>query len=205
MYVANMRLLAGVFGLVLAFGAVARGETWNIDDSHSQANLKIKHLMISTVHGKITGIKGTVDYDGKDVTKASVMATLDPATIDTGNAKRDEHLRSADFLDVAKFKTMTFKSTGIEKAGDGFKLKGAFTMHGVTKSVTLNADAISPEIKDPWGNFRHGISASTKISRKDFGLAWNKALESGGVVVGDELDITIEMEIMKAGAAKASK
>lgn len=196
-----MKLLSkmGLLLLVLVGAGQAVGETWDIDDSHSQANLTVKHLMISKVHGKITGIKGKVEFDGKDLSKASVDATLDPATINTSNAKRDEHLRGPDFLDVAKFPAMSFKSKKIEKTKSGFKLVGDLTLHGVTKAVSLNGEGPTDEIKDPWGNMRRGLSATTKISRKDFGLTWNKALESGGVVVGDELDITIEMEIMKAG------
>lgn len=197
MKLSRVNVVSVLVGLV--FGSMALADTWDIDDSHSQANLKVKHLMISTVHGKITGVKGKVEFDGKDITKASVDASLDPASIDTGNAKRDEHLRSPDFLDVAKFPTMTFKSKKVEKTKDGFNLTGDLTLHGVTKPVTLKAEGPTPEMKDPWGNTRRGVSASTKINRKDFGLNWNKALESGGVLVGDELDITIEMEIMKAG------
>ena len=186
-------------GLTLVFSNVASADTWQVDSSHTQANFKVRHMMISWVHGKITEATGTVEYDGKDFTKAKVDITLDPKTIDTGNAKRDEHLRSPDFFDVAKFPTMSFKSTKITKVGSGMNIAGDLSLHGVTKSVVLKCEAPSKELKDAKGGSRVGVSGTTKINRKDFGLSWNKALEAGGVAVGEELDINVEIEIMKPG------
>lgn len=192
----NSMLLAG-FTLILP--NIASADTWQVDSAHTQANFKVRHMMISWVHGKITEATGKVEYDGKDFTKASVDVTLDPKSIDTGNAKRDEHLRSPDFFDVAKFPTMAFKSTKITKAGSGMNIAGDLTLHGVTKPVVLKCEAPSKELKDAKGGSRVGVSGTTRINRKDFGLSWNKALEAGGVAVGEELDIDVEIEIMKPG------
>jgi polyisoprenoid-binding protein YceI len=148
-----------------------------------------------------------VNIDEKDVTKSTVEATIDASTVNTNEPKRDEHLRSADFFDVAKFPTITFKSKSVKKSGEGkLAVTGDLTMHGVTKEVTLDVEGPAKEIKDPWGNVRSGASASTKINRKDFGLGWNKVLEAGGVAVGEEVAITLDVELTKkAPAAPAAK
>ena len=194
--------LAGVFTAVflLAVPALAPASTWNIDPEHSAVEFKVRHLMVSNVKGVFGKVAGVVTVDDKDLTKSSVSATIDTASIDTGVAKRDTHLKSADFLEVDKYPTMTFVSTQIVKSGNtgGFKLIGDLTLHGVTRKVALDVEGPAPQIKDPMGNIRSGASATAKINRKDFGLTWNKVLEAGGVAVGDEVVINIEVELIKA-------
>lgn len=190
------RLLTGA-ALCMA-PALAVASTWNIDPEHSSIEFKVRHLMVSNVKGVFGKVAGVVSVDDKDVTKSSVSATIDTSSIDTGVAKRDAHLRSPDFLDVEKYPAMTFASTKIVRSGDGLKVTGNLTLHGVTRPVVLDVEGLSPEVKDPMGNLRRGASASTKINRKDFGLTWNKALEAGGVAVGDEVGINIEVELIKA-------
>lgn len=194
--------LAGVFTAVflLVVPALAPASTWNIDPEHSAVEFKVRHLMVSNVKGVFGKVAGVVTVDDKDLTKSSVSATIDTASIDTGVAKRDTHLKSADFLEVDKYPTMTFVSTQIVKSGNagGFKLIGDLTLHGVTRKVALYVEGLAPQIKDPMGNIRSGASATTKINRKDFGLTWNKMLEAGGVAVGDEVVINIEVELIKA-------
>lgn len=194
--------LAGVFTAVflLVVPALAPASTWNIDPEHSAVEFKVRHLMVSNVKGVFGKVAGVVTVDDKDLTKSSVSATIDTASIDTGVAKRDTHLKSADFLEVDKYPTMTFVSTQIVKSGNagGFKLIGDLTLHGVTRKVALDVEGPAPQIKDPMGNIRSGASATTKINRKDFGLTWNKVLEAGGVAVGDEVVINIEVELIKA-------
>jgi polyisoprenoid-binding protein YceI len=178
---------------------VAFGSTWNIDADHSNIGFKVRHLMVSNVKGVFGKVRGVVNVDDQDITRSTVNATIDTASIDTGVAKRDAHLKSPDFLDVAKFSTMTFVSTRTVRDGaDKLKVAGNLTLHGVTRPVVLDVEGPSQETKDPMGNIRRGASASTKISRKDFGLTWNKVLEAGGVAVGDEVTISIEVELIKA-------
>ena len=194
--------LAGVFTAVflLVVPTLALASTWNIDPEHSAVEFKVRHLMVSNVKGVFGKVAGVVTVDDKDLTKSSVSATIDTASIDTGVAKRDTHLKSADFLEVDKYPTMTFVSTQIVKSGNtgGFKLIGDLTLHGVTRKVALDVEGPAPQIKDPMGNIRSGASATAKINRKDFGLTWNKVLEAGGVAVGDEVVINIEVELIKA-------
>jgi len=154
--------------------------------------------MISSVRGEFEKVTGKIVYDESDVTKSSADIAIETASINTRVAKRDEHLRSPDFLDVAKYPAITFRSKRVEKAGDGtLKMTGDLTIRGVTKEVVLTVEGPSPEIKDPGGNRRVGGQATTKVGRKDFGLVWNKSLETGGVVVGDEVEITIDVEIYR--------
>ena len=191
-----VRMLAAVALLMLP--SLAFASTWNIDPDHTSIGFKVRHLMVSNVKGTFGKVQGVVNIDDRDITRSSVSVTVDTASIDTGVAKRDADLRSANFLEVAKFPTMTFVSTKVAKSGaDGLKVTGNLTLHGVTRPVVLDVEGPSRESKDPWGNLRRGASASTKINRKDFGLTWNKALETGGVVVGDEVDISIEVEMIK--------
>ena len=179
--------------------AFAFASTWNIDPEHSSAQFKVRHLMVSHVKGGFGKISGVVTVDDKDITKSRVSASIDTASIDSGVAKRDAHLKSADFLDVEKYPTMTFASTKLEKKGDGkLSMTGNLTLHGVTRPVVLEVEGPSAEVKDPMGNIRRGASANTRISRKDFGVVWNKALEAGGVAVGDDVDISIEVELILA-------
>ena len=177
---------------------MAAAATWTIDPDHSSIGFKVKHLMVSNVKGTFDKHTGTVDINDKDISKSRVEVVIDTASINTNVAKRDEHLRSADFFDVTKYPTMTFVSKKVAKAAKGkLKVTGDLTLDGVTKEVVLDVEPLSKESKDPWGNIRRGTSATTKINRKDFGLTWNKALETGGVVVGDEVFITLEIEMIK--------
>ena len=173
--------------------------TWNIDPEHSNVGFKVKHLMVSNIKGNFEKHAGVVEINDKDITKSMVEVTIDTNSINTNVQKRDEHLRSADFFDVTKFPTMSFVSKKVAKASNGdLEITGDLTIHGITKEVDLVVEPISKESKDPWGNIRRGTSASTTISRKDFGLTWNKALETGGVLVGDEIAISLEIEMIKA-------
>lgn len=172
--------------------------TYQIDPSHSSANFSIKHMMIAKVHGGFEKLSGTFVYDAENPSKSNVDVTIDVASINTREAQRDTHLKSADFFDVEKYPTITFKSTRIEKNGGDLKIVGNLTIHGVTNAVTLDVEGPSEELKDPWGNAKIGASATTKISRKDFGLTWNAALEAGGLLVGDEVSISIDVQFVKA-------
>lgn len=194
------RLIASVAALIaLALPAVAPASSWNIDPDHSNVGFKVRHLMVSNVKGNFEKHSGTVEINEKDITKSKVEVTIDTASINTNVQKRDEHLRSADFFDVAKYPAMTFVSKKVARAGkDRLKVTGDLTLHGVTRQVVLDVEGPSKESKDPWGNIRRGATASTRINRKDFGLVWNKALETGGVAVGDEVTITLEIEMVKA-------
>jgi polyisoprenoid-binding protein YceI len=173
--------------------------TWNIDPIHSVAEFKVKHMMISNVKGQFTGVSGVLSLDESDVTKSRVEATIDAASINTRDPQRDGHLKSADFFDVEKFPTLSFKSTRVERNGDGeVAVSGDLTIHGVTRNVVFAVEGPTPATKDPWGNTRVGLSATTKINRKDFGLTWNTALETGGILVGDDVTLTIDVEFVKA-------
>lgn len=192
-----MKLLKqfGFFCSLVGFSAVAHAG-WEFDDAHSKAIFTVKHLTVTNVTGKILGMKGSIHLDEKDITKSNVDVTLDTATVDTDNDKRDEHLKSPDFFDVKKFPVMKFKSTKVEKAGEGhLKVSGQLTIRDQTKPVVLDVEGPSAAVKDPWGNVKRGLSATTKINRKDFGLTWNKTLDGGGLVVGDEVKIVLEVEL----------
>jgi polyisoprenoid-binding protein YceI len=184
--------------IALTLPTFAFATTWTIDPDHSSVGFKVKHLMISNVKGTFDKHTGTVEINDKDITKSKVEVSIDTNSINTNVQKRDEHLRSADFFNVAKFPAMTFVSKKVAKAGkDKLKVTGDLTLHGVTREVVLDVEGPSKESKDPWGNIRKGATATTKINRKDFGLVWNKALETGGVAVGDEILITLEIEMIK--------
>lgn len=185
--------------LALLCPTLASASTWNIDADHSNVGFKVKHLMVSNVKGNFDKYSGVVDMNDKDITKSKVTVAIDPNSINTNLPKRDEHLRSAEFFDVAKYPTMTYVSKKWAKAAKGaLKVTGDLTMHGITKEVVLNVEPFSKEIKDPWGNIRCGTSATATINRKDFGLAWNNSLESGGVLVGDDINISLEVEMIKS-------
>ena len=172
--------------------------TWQIDPDHSSFQFKVRHLMVSNVKGDFTKAKGVVTIDERDIANLKLEITIDAASVNTGHAKRDEHLRNADFFDVAKHPTITFVSKRAEKAGmDRLKVIGDLTMHGVTREVTVDVEGPTQEVKDPLGNFRRGATATTKINRKEFGLTWNRVLEAGGVVVGEDVDISVEIELIK--------
>ena len=171
--------------------------TWTIDAAHSQVEFAVRHLMISTVRGRFADVKGTVAIDDTDPAAAQVEVTIDANSIDTREARRDAHLKSADFFDVETHPAITFTSTGVsEVKGDRFKLAGDLTMHGVTREVTLDVTS-EGRGKDPWGGERAGYSATTKVNRSDFGLTWNQVLETGGIAVGDEITISLDLELVK--------
>lgn len=173
--------------------------TWNIDPAHTTAEFKVRHMMITNVKGHFTGVTGVLTLDEQDITKSHVEASVDAASINTREADRDTHLKSADFLDVEKFPTMTFSSTRVTRTGEGeAQVEGDLTIHGVTRKVEFAVEGPTPPGKDPWGNTRIGWTATTKINRKDFGLTWNAALETGGILVGDDVTITFDIEAIKA-------
>lgn len=172
--------------------------TWNLDPAHSAAEFKVKHMMISNVKGSFRGLTGTLTLDESDPSGSQVKATIDVSTLSTGDEQRDAHLKSADFFDVAQIPQMTFESTTVKRTGEGeYQVTGNLSMHGVTKPVTFAVDGPGAPGKDPWGNTRIGLSATAKINRKDFGLTWNAALETGGVLVGEDVALTIDAQFIK--------
>jgi polyisoprenoid-binding protein YceI len=177
--------------------------TWSFDNSHSSIGFSVRHLMISKVRGHFNQWGGTFDYDEKDPTRSKLSVRIDAASIDTRDEKRDAHLRSPDFFDVEKFPALTFESTKVERDGDDFVVTGDLTIHGVTRAVQLKVESLGAT-KDPWGGYRAGFSASTSVNRKDFGLTWNAALETGGVVVGEKIEIGIEIEAVRAAEQKVA-
>lgn len=190
--VTTTALALGLAGL-----AAAAPATYDIDPAHSAAEFSVRHLMISNVKGQISQIKGTLVYDPQNPEATRIEAALDTNTIDTREPKRDAHLKSPDFFDVAKYPAITFKSTHVWKANGAIQVKGDLTIRGVAHEVVLSVEGPTPEQKDPWGNARIGATATTKVNRKDWGLTWNQALEGGGVVVGDDVVITIDLEAVK--------
>lgn len=173
-------------------------ENWNYDLSHSSITFMVRHLMVSKVYGTFGKWEGTLAFDEKNPAASKAQVTIQTASVDTKEEKRDAHLKSADFFDVEKLPTMSFVSTGVDHVeGNTFHVKGDLTIHGVTKPVVLEAEFLG-RAKDPWGGERAGFSAKTSINRKDFGLGWNVALEAGGVLVGEKVEITIEAEAVKA-------
>lgn len=179
--------------------SLAAASSWQIDSAHSSAQFAVSHLMVSTVRGTLGKVTGNVTLDESDVTKSSVTATIDATGIDTREAKRDEHLRSPDFLDTKQFPTITFTSTKVEKLDERrYQVTGDLTLRGVTKPVVLTVEGSPTPMQDPFGNTKLGGVVKTKINRQDFGIAWNKKLDAGGLVVGDEVDVTIDVELNKA-------
>lgn len=173
--------------------------TWNLDPVHSVAEFKVKHMMISNVKGQFTGISGVLALDEQNIANSRVEASIDAASINTRDTQRDAHLKSADFFDVEKFPALTFKSKQVKRTGDDeLAVKGDLTIHGVTRQVVFKVEGPTAPGKDPWGNTRVGLSAVAKINRKDFGLTWNAALETGGILVGDEVTITLDVQFVKA-------
>ena len=173
--------------------------TYSIDPAHSSVEFVVRHMMITNVRGAFTGVQGTVVYDTDNHAASSIDVTIDTSTISTREPQRDAHLKSADFLDAEKYPTITFRSTKVEKTGeDEAKVTGDLTIHGVTRPVVLQVEGPTPDAKDPFGNIRAGASAKTKIKRSDFGLNWNAALEAGGILVGDDLKLEIEVSLIKS-------
>jgi polyisoprenoid-binding protein YceI len=173
--------------------------TWNIDPTHSVAEFKVKHMMISNIKGSFPKVSGALTLDESDPTASSVEASIDVASLETRDSTRDGHLKSADFFDVEKFPAMTFKSTKVTaaRAGEG-TVEGDLTIRDVTRKVVFAVEGPTAPTKDPWGNLRVAVSATTKISRKEFGLVWNTLLETGGALIGDEVTITLDVEFVKA-------
>ncbi len=202
-YLSRIAVAAGL-AAVLSLPACAASSEWRIDPQHSSALFAVKHLMISIVRGEFHGVTGTANWDDQDITKSTVDVTIDAATVETREPKRNAHLKSPDFFDVAKYPAITFKSKKVEQAAPGkIKITGDLTIHGVTKEVVLDVDGPTPPIRDPWGNSRAAISATTKVNRQDFGVKWNANLDGGGVVVGDDVNITIDVEMIKHAPAKS--
>jgi polyisoprenoid-binding protein YceI len=177
--------------------------TYQIDPAHSSAQFSVRHMMITNVRGGFSSVTGTVVYDAEKPNDSSVEATIDVNSIATLDAQRDAHLKSADFLDAEKFPAITFKSTKVDAHGEEGTVTGNLTIHGITKPVVLKIEGPTAEGKDPWGNLRIGASATTKIKRSDFGLNWNAVLETGGIMVGDDLKIEIEVQMIKAASTSA--
>jgi polyisoprenoid-binding protein YceI len=176
---------------------------WDVDVGHSAIHFWVRHLVISKVHGRFAKWSGTIELDPQDLTRSSVEVKIDAASIDTQVADRDTHLRSPDFLDVAKYPELSFRSRKIEKAGEGYRVTGDLTLHGVTRQVVLDAE-FNGTAKDPWGNERSAFAAKTSLDRRDYGLTWNAALEAGGVLVGEKVEISLEVEAVKKAAAVAA-
>ncbi len=173
--------------------------TWKLDPAHSVAEFKVKHMMISNVKGQFRSLSGSLAWDAGDITKSTVEAKIEAASIHTNDAQRDGHLKSADFFDVEKYPELSFYSTSVKRTGeDELSVTGELTLHGVTRPVTFQVEGPTAPAKDPWGNLRIGLSAVTKINRKDFGLTWNAALETGGILVGEEVTITLDVQLIKA-------
>ena len=171
---------------------------FNLDPAHSTVQFSIKHMMIAKVHGTFDKLQAELNYNELNINESAVKAKIDVDSINTKEPQRDNHLKSADFFDIQKFPTIEFQSTNLTKESNSeLKINGLLTIHGVTKEVTLISEGLSPEMKDPWGNIKLGISAKTSIKRKDFGLNWNAALEAGGVLVGDEVQIQLDLQFLK--------
>ena len=199
------RAISGaVLAATLSLPGAAANSAWQIDPNHSAAQFAVRHLAISTVRGAFTKVSGTVQLDDKDISKSSVDVTIDTASVDTRVEARDKDLRSDHFFDVEKYPTITFKSTKVEQVEAGkLKVTGDLTLHGVTKQVVLDVEGPTAPVKDPWGNQRAAVNATTKINRQDFGMKWNTKMDSGGLVVGDDVAITLDVEMVQKGAPKS--
>ncbi len=178
---------------------ITTATTWNLDPVHSVAEFKVKHMLISNVKGQFTGITGALTLDESKIENSRVEATIDASSINTRDVQRDAHLKSPDFFNVEEFPTLSFHSTSVKRTGeDELAVAGDLRIHGVSRPVTFKVEGPTAPGKDPWGNTRVGLSAVTKINRKDFGLTWNAALETGGILVGDEVTITLDVQFVKA-------
>lgn len=186
-------LAVAFFGLASS----AQASTWEMDMSHSQIGFSVRHMMVSNTSGRFAKATGTLELDDKDLARSNVSIAIETASVDTQDQKRDEHLRSPDFFATAEHPQMTFKSKSVKAKGKGYVINGDLTIRGVTRPVVLEVAELTGPVKDPWGNERRGATATAKINRKDFGIAWNKVLDAGGVAVGDEVRIQIEAEFIK--------
>ena len=188
-----------------AQGVPVTASPWSIDPAHSNAHFTVRHMMISNVRGEFSLVSGNVQLDPSDVTRTQIDVEIKAASINTREEKRDAHLRSADFFDVEKYPDITFRSKRIVAKGEGdFQVLGDLTIHGVTREVAFAVEGPTPVVKDPWGNLRIGITANAKINRKDFGLVWNALVEGGGVLVGEEVKIELDAELVRTAEQKAS-
>lgn len=200
----NRAVSATVLAAVLALPVAAATSTWQIDPNHSSAQFAVRHLGLSTVRGAFTKVNGTVQLDEKDIAKSSVEVTIEAASVDTRVEGRDKDLRSDHFFDAEKYPTLTFKSTKVEQAEPGkLKVTGDLTIHGTTKQVVLDVEGPTGAVKDPWGNQRVAATATTKINRQDYGVKWNAKMDNGGWVVGDDVAITIDVEMVQKAAPKS--
>ncbi len=189
---------ASSFALAMLMAVPAMASTWNIDTSHSEVGFKVRHMMVSYTRGRFNDFSGTFELNEKDITKSKVNVTIKTASVNTDNKQRDDHLRNKDFFNVKKYPEIKFVSTKFKKAGKGkLKVEGKLTMHGVTKNVVLDVEGPTDPAIGPYKMTRRGISASTKVSRKDFGLTYNSVMETGGVAIGDEVKIQLEIEFTK--------
>ncbi len=200
----NLKVLALAISGALFAPALAQASSWEIDPVHSTIEFSVRHMMVSTVKGQFEKVKGTLELDDKDVTKSTVEVTVDVASVSTHEPKRDTHLKSPDFFDVAKFPTATFKSTKVQKAGKNkLKVTGDLTLHGVTKPVVLDVEGPTPAFKTPYGSTVRGVHATAKIDRKDFAISWNTVLDNGGLGVGNDVSLELNAELKEKVAADA--
>jgi polyisoprenoid-binding protein YceI len=196
---ADMKLFWRAAALTAVLSLSSFATEWKIDSAHSSANFGVKHLMVSTVHGTFSAVQGTVSYDPANPAAISIKAVIETNTVDTREPDRDKHLKSPDFFDVAKYPTITFVSKRVVPGAAGkISIIGDLTIRGVTKEVMLEVDGPTAAVKDPWGNNRVGATATTTLNRKDFGVAWNKSLDSGGMVLGDDVSVSLELELTQA-------
>jgi len=197
-----LKILALTTIATLWIPANASATTWELDSAHSGIEFSVRHMMVSTVKGRFEKIKGTVDLDDKDVSKSTVEVTIDLSSVNTNEPKRDGHLKSPDFFDVAKFPAATFKSTKVQKAGKGkLKVTGDLNLHGVTKPIVLEIEGPTDSFKTPFGTTVRGVHGSAKLDRKDFEIGWNKVLDNGGVLVGNEVSLELNAELQEKTAA----
>lgn len=203
-YLSRIAVTAGL-AAILSMPAGAATSEWKIDPAHSSAQFSVRHMAISTVRGAFSKVNGTIVLDDKDITKSTVDVTIDVSTVDTREPGRDNDLRSDKFFDVAHFPTMTFKSKKVEQVTTGkLKVTGDLTIRGTTKEVVLDVEGPTAPIKDPFGFIRAAANATTKINRQDYGVKWNATLDNGGVVVGDDVNITIDAEMVKPAPKPAN-
>ena len=202
-HLSRIALTAGL-AAVLSLPAGAATSEWKIDPQHSSAQFSVRHMAISTVRGAFSKVTGTILLDDSDITKSTVDVTIDASTVDTREPDRDKDLRSDKFFDVAHYPSITFKSKRVQQVATGkLKVTGDLTIHGTTKEVVLDVEGPTAPVKDPWGNVRAAVTATTKVNRQDFGVKWNATLDNGGVVVGDDVNITIDVEMIKQAPGKS--
>lgn len=189
------RVIAAVLGMFLVASPVLAAERYAIDQAHASIGFGVRHLVISTVRGSFHDVQGTIEYDAADPTKSSVEVTIQAASIDTGIDNRDKHLRSPDFFDVEQFPTITFRSSSVERQGDGYIVHGTLTMHGVSNEIAIPFQVAGPI--DDHGKQRIGVDGSIRLNRQDYGIVWNKTMDTGGLAVGNDVDITLSVEAIQ--------